>query len=469
VAANSLGEEKGPAKARGISPARIAAIAALAVIVIALAIVLFGGNGGHKYNLVFQNASQLVPDNQVLIGGTPVGSVESIGLTDDNLAEVSVEVEQELHEGTTATIRATGLAGVANHYVSISPGPNSNPPLNDGATLGIGSTTTAVDLDQFLNTFPNPVRRALGQFVRGNAAIYSGRGEDANRAFKYFGPALNRFHAFLGELNADQSLLTRFVVSSSKLSTAVAQRGDELSSAISNANTAFSAIASQNIAFDRTLRLLPPTFRQANTTFVNLRAALDDLDPLVETAKPATKDLAPFLAELGPVLSKAVPVFRNLRLGVAREGFANDSAELLAALPDVQQRSSRAFPHAEAAIAAFQPNLNFARAYTPDIFNGIGRLGEVTGYYDGNGHYARVRLSNLNIFNYESGSGVLKAIPPSKQYEVFGGSATVRRPCPGGVTQAAADGSSPFTEPPFAGAGVHPPSECNPADAPPGP
>jgi phospholipid/cholesterol/gamma-HCH transport system substrate-binding protein len=467
VAANSLGEEKGPAKARGITPARIAAIAALAVVVIALAIVLLSGNGGHKYNFVFQNASQLVPENQVLIGGQPVGSVESIGLTEDNLARVTVDVEQELHEGTTATIRATGLAGVANHYVSISPGPNSNPPLSDGATLGIGSTTTAVDLDQFLNTFPNPVRRALGQFVRGNAAIYSNRGEQANRAFKYFGPALNRFDAFLRELNADQNLFGRFVVSSSKLSTAVAQRGGELSSAVSNANTAFNAIASQNVALDRTLRLLPPTFRQANTTFVNLRAALDDLDPLIETAKPATKNLAPFLAELGPVLAKAVPVFKNLRLGVRREGFANDSAELLAALPDVQQRSSKAFPHAEAAIAAFQPNLDFARAYTPDIFNGFGKVGQATGYYDGNGHYARAQLV-LNLFKRNSGSGELEPITPSEQYEAFGPSVGIRRPCPGGGTQSAPDGSSPFTEPPFAGSGVSP-SQCNPADAPPGP
>jgi phospholipid/cholesterol/gamma-HCH transport system substrate-binding protein len=469
VAANTLGEEKGPAKARRFTLARIATIGALAAIVIALAIVILGGGGGHTYNLVFQNASQLVPENQVLIGGQPVGSVESITLTENDLAKVTVNVEQELHEGTTATIRATGLAGVANHYVSISPGPNSNPALAEGATLGIGSTTAAVDLDQFINTFPNPVRRALGQFVRGSAAIYSGRGEDANRTFKYFGPGLNRFDAVLRELNADQNLLTRFVVSSSELSTAVAQRSSQLSSAISHANTAFGAIASQNTAFDRSLRLLPPTFRQANTTFVNLRAALGDLEPLVETAKPATKNLAPFLAELGPVLSKAVPVFRNLRLSVAREGFANDSAELLAALPAVQQRSSRAFPHAEAAIAAFQPNLDFARAYTPDIFNGFGKLGQITGYYDGNGHYARVQFSNLNIFNYEGNGAELKAIPPSKQLEAFGSSAHVRRPCPGGSTQSAPDGSNPFTEPPFAGSGVHSPSECNSADAPPGP
>ena len=81
----------------------------------------------------YTRAGQLVPDNQVLIGGSPAGSVESIELSDDNLAEVHVEVDQELHEGTTATIRATSLSGVANHYVSISPGPNSSPALDEGA------------------------------------------------------------------------------------------------------------------------------------------------------------------------------------------------------------------------------------------------------------------------------------------------------------------------------------------------
>ena len=464
MAANSLGEEKSPAKARGVAPARIAAIVALAIVVIALASLLFGGSGGHTYKLVFQNAAQLVPDNQVLIGGQPVGSVESIDLTDDNLAEIEISIEQQLHQGTTAVIRATSLSGVANHYISVSPGPNSSPALEDNATLGLGETTTEVDLDQFLNTFPTPVRRALGQFIRGNADQFRDRGKEANQTFKYFGPALNRTSAFLGELNADQNLLERFVVSSSKLTTAVAQRGNELSSAIANANAAFGAIAGQNEALDQTLRLLPPFMRQANTTFVNLRAALDDLDPLVETAKPATKNLAPFLSELRPVLSKAVPVFKNFRLSVRRKGFANDTAEALGFLPAVQQRASKAFPHAEKGIEDFQPSLNFARAYTPDIFNGFGKLGQIAGYYDGNGHYARAQLA-LNLFERDEGSGVLEPIRPSEQYAPFGSSANARRPCPGGATQDAPDGSSPFTDPPFAGSGVSR-SDCDPGDSP---
>jgi phospholipid/cholesterol/gamma-HCH transport system substrate-binding protein len=437
-------------------------IAALAAAVIVLAIVLLSGSSGHKYTFVFQNAGQLVPDNQVLIGGSPAGTVESIGLTDDNLAEVKVEVEQELHEGTTAAIRATSLSGVANHYVSISPGPNSNPALEDGAELGLSSTTTPVDIDQFFNTFPPPVRRGLSDFIRGNASIYSGQGENANQSYKYFGTALNRASAFARELNADQNLLSRFVVSSAKLSTAVAGRGEQLSSAISNATTAFNAIADQTTAFDQTLRRLPPVMRQSNTTFVNLRAALDDIEPLINTAKPATKELAPFLEELRPVFQKLVPFTHNLRLVVSRPGKGNDARDLLATLPAVERLASRAFPHAEQSIEDFQPNLNFIRAYTPDLFNAISKLNAVSGYYDGNGHYVRVATADENVFRYNAGT--LEPIKRSQQFESFGSSAPVHRRCPGGATQPAPDGSNPWV-----GGGSVNSSECNPSDVPPGP
>jgi phospholipid/cholesterol/gamma-HCH transport system substrate-binding protein len=438
-------------------------IIALAAAVIVLAIIFFSGNGGHKYTLVFQNAGQLVPDNQVLIGGSPAGTVESIGLTDDNLAEIHIEVDQQLHEGTTATIRATSLSGVANHYVAISPAPNSNEPLEDGAELGLSSTTTPVDIDQFFNTFPPRVQKALSNFIRGNAAIYSGQGENGNQAYKYFGAALNRAGAFARELNADQRLLSRFIVSSARLTTAVAGRGEQLSSAIGNANTAFNAIASETEAFDQTLRRLPPVLRQSNTTFVNLRAALDDLEPLVDTARPATRELAPFLRELRPVFQKLVPFTRNLRLVVNRPGQANDARELLAVLPKVQNLTSRAFPHSEEAIEDFQPNLNFIRAYTPDFFNAIGKLGQVAGYYDGNGHYVRAVTAGQNLFRYDAATSELEPISKGQQYEPFGSTETRQR-CPGGATQPAPDGSNPWV-----GGDSVDSSECDPGDVPPGP
>ncbi|MBN9624385.1 MAG: hypothetical protein J0H06_15815, partial [Actinobacteria bacterium] len=292
MAAKPQGEEKRSAPSRGTTPARLAAIGALAAVVIVLAIVLFSGGGGHKYTFLFQNAG-----------------------------------------GTTAVIRATSLSGVANHYLSISPGPNSNPALEEGAELGLSSTTTPVDIDQLFNSFPSKVREGLQNFIKGNGQIYAGRGKEANESYKYFGVALNRTAHFASELNADEQLLSRFLASSAKLTTAVAGRGTQLSNAIGNATTAFDSINTQNAALDESLQEFPPVLRQANTTFVNLRAALDDVEPLINTAKPATKELAPFLAELRPVLSKFIPFTRNLGLALDRPGTHNDTQELLATIP----------------------------------------------------------------------------------------------------------------------------------------
>ncbi len=459
VAAEPQGEEKSSAPSRGTTPARIAAIGALAVVVIVLAIVLFTGGGGHKYTFLFQNAGQLVNDNQVLIGGSPVGTVSGIELSPNNLAEVNVEVEQELHQGTTAVIRSTSLSGVANHYLSVSPGPNSSPALEEGAVLGLGSTTTPVDIDQLFNSFPPKVREGLQNFIKGNGQIYAARGKDANESYKYFGTALDRATAFARELNSDERLLSRFLVSSSNLTSAIAGRGEALSSAISNATTAFRSIDSQNAALDTVLRELPPVLRQSNTTFVNLRAALDDVEPLVNTAKPATKNLAPFLAELRPVLSKFIPFTQNLTLALKRPGAHNDTTELLQTIPAVQRLASNAFPHAEAAIAAFQPQLNFARSYTPDLFNALGHLGAAAGAYDGNGKYVRASISGQNLFEYEGGK--LKPITRGEQFNGFTSTSTPHR-CPGGATQSAADNSNPYVNPPHGGSSVSP-SECDPS------
>ena len=75
---------------------------------------------------VFENAGQLVKGDVVRIGGTPAGTVKAVELTDDGRAQITVAVDDDyapLHDGTTATIRAQGLIGVANRYVDISPAP----------------------------------------------------------------------------------------------------------------------------------------------------------------------------------------------------------------------------------------------------------------------------------------------------------------------------------------------------------
>src|SRR5262245_14378635 len=180
---------------------RVAAIAAIAALVVLALLLIFGGDGGHRYRLVFQTGGQLVPDNQVMIGGHPVGSVDSIDLDDQAQAVVDITIDQQLHRGSTAVVRATSLAGIANRYVSISPGPNNEPALADGATLGPESTTAPVDVDQIFDAFGPRTRQGLGRFIRGQAAVFAGKGAEANESYKYLEPALSRTDALVRQIN----------------------------------------------------------------------------------------------------------------------------------------------------------------------------------------------------------------------------------------------------------------------------
>ena len=434
--------------------ARVLVAVALLAGAVAIGMILFGGGGGHQYKLLFETGGQLVRGNEVLVGGQAIGTVDDLTLTDEGLAEVQITVDQELHEGTTAVVRSTSLSGIANRYVSVSPGPNGEgTELPDGATLTTGDTTAPVDLDQLFNTLDDETRASLQKVIQGSATLYAGNTEEARAAYKYFAPALQSTQRLLAELNRDSRTLSEFLVSGADVLGAVAERRDDLSALTSNANEALGAIAVENVSLDRSLAALPPALRQANTTFVNLRAALDDLDSLVATAKPATEDLAPFLRDLRPVVERAVPVVSDLRIAVAKPGPDNDLTDVLRLAPRVEELANIASDRGIDAINESEPNIELFRSYSPDLMAAIAKLGQVTAFYDGNGHYARVLPAGLGTFSYNAATEELEPIfdDPAAQTDFYTTTpgafdAAGFERCPGAGSQAPADGSAPFLD-----------------------
>ncbi len=307
-----------------MSLSRALATLALVLSVAILAWLLFlRGSAGHEYTFVFENAGQLVRDNDVQVGGRRVGSITDIELTDDNQAAVTVKVEEPfapLREGTEATVRLTSLSGIANRYIALAMGPGDAPELDDGAVLGTNSTTSVVDLDQIFNTLDAQTRGSLQDVIKGFATQYEGKEAQAGEAAEYFNPLLSTSRRLVGQLTEDEAALTRFIVDTGRLSSTLAGRRNELAALVGNTNATAQAIGSENVVLSESLAVLPSTLRRANTTFVNLRATLDDLDVLVAASKPATKDLAPFLKDLRPLLEEARPTIHDLDVLIRRPG-----------------------------------------------------------------------------------------------------------------------------------------------------
>lgn len=451
---------------------RVAAIGVLAVAAILVATVVLGGGSTHQYTLVFQTAGQLVDDNSVEVGGRRVGSVKKIELTDDNRAAITVEVKEPyapLHEGSTAVVRSASLSGVANRYVALSPGPDSEPELDDGAQITEDSTTSIVDLDQLFNTLDEPTRDGLTKVIQGFGDWYAGRGEDGNASAKYFAPSLVATKEFVKQLAADEDAIKGLVRNTSKVVTALGEKGPQLTDLVSNTNTGLGAIAAENQSLAQALDLLPQTLRRGSTTFVNLRAALDDLTLLVDASKPATKNLAPFLDDLAGLLRDAEPTVVQLKNLINTPGAHNDFTDLMEDAPALASAAEPGFKNSVAALNKSIPVLSFIRPYAPELMSWLRDFGQGAANYDANGHYARIAPA-FNAFKYDTGTNEYVPVPDSQRVAgvpgggvpgFTSGKQLITR-CPGSATQPPTDGSAPYRD-------VSGNLDCDPRIVPPGP
>jgi phospholipid/cholesterol/gamma-HCH transport system substrate-binding protein len=424
--------------------------------------------GGHEYRLVFQNAGQLVTGDSVQVGGQSVGSVKDIELTNDNLAAVTISVDSSvapLHEGSSAVIRAASLSGVANRYVSLTPGPNYRPKLADGATITADNTTSIVDLDQLFNTLDPQTRKALRQVLEGSATQYTGRERLANLTAYYLNPAVVSTTQLTEEIEVDNQAFVDFLVNAGDLMSTIASRRAELTSLVGNTGRTARAIANQNVSFSQALAVLPDALRQGNTTFVDLRSTLDTLDRLVAVSKPATRDLAPFLSSLRPVVTQARPVFGDLAAIAFQSGPGNDLTDNLRALPALARLARGVFPRAEATLRQSQPVVEFIRPYTPDLVGFLRDFGQGASPYDANGHYARVSpVFDAFSFTDDALGGMLLPKAPALRGESPFLSLSNLRRCPGAAAPAPADGSAPFVD-----SGPLSNPDCDPSQRPPTP
>jgi phospholipid/cholesterol/gamma-HCH transport system substrate-binding protein len=213
--------------------------------------------------------------------------------------------------------------------------------------------------------------------------------------------------------------------------------------------------------------------RNFNTTAVNLRAALDDLDPLVEASKPAARALPPFTQALRGFAIDAVPTVRRLDATVSRPGQGNDLIELTALQPRLARiavgpvrRNGKlrpgAFPQSRDSLVRSLPQVAFFRPYlTTEALSGWFDDFGHSGISDANGGMGRISTT-FNFFTFAGGiPNIFGAplLPQEAEQEGFETNKLQR--CPGANERDPGDGSTPFTD--------NGNLDCDPSQVPTGP
>ncbi|MCW2994281.1 MAG: hypothetical protein JWQ18_1776 [Conexibacter sp.] len=445
------------------APRRLA-LAALLLVAVALAWVLLRGKS-HEYRLVFPSAGQLVKGDVVRIGGTAAGTVKSVGLSDDDQAQVDIAIKDSygrLHEGTTATIRAEGLTGVASRYVDLSPASQTRPVLDDDALIHGDKTTSIVEIDQLFNTLDVKTRTGLRGLIKGSADWYDGKESAANRSSQQIPKALAELDAVAGEITSDSATFEQFLTQTSAALSSIADHRDQLTGLVSNTRQTAAALASNTTSLSDALHEVPTALDRGSDAFVSLRPAIGDLRKLTDATGKDTKQLAPFLDQLTPVLKESDPAFAKLRQMFAQPGQANDLLDALRDLPAIGKASDRAFPSGEKALKSSSKIFAFGRPYVPDLTGWIRGLDGAAATYDANGHYIRaLPVFNAYTFSDDADGGHLTPRPAAERGSNPALTNNNLNRCPGTATQAPTDLSAPFVDD---GALAAP--DCNAAETP---
>ena len=454
----------------------VAVVALVAAIAIALIVFLLSREDPYKIQAKFVTASQLVEGNEVRVSGVKVGDVKKIELTNDTRALVTFTVSDKyapLRRGSRAVVRVQSFSGIANRYIDLQLGDARGGNIKEGETIPTMDTESSVDVDQFFNIFTPDTRRDTQRTIKLFSEFNAGKADEAQAAARYLSPALAASSALFDELSANATQLERFIVETAGLTGSLAERDDDLAGLISNLSTTMNALSSQRTELGDAIGLLPQFLRRGNTTFVNLRAALDDVDPLVAESKPVVKKLRPLFDELRPFARRAVPTVRDLSRTIRQPGPRNDLVELLRAQPAIDrianqsaQRNGKqrdgAFPETRRAVEGATPQLAFWKPYSPELVGWFDDF-SASGLYDALGSFSRSGLT-LSAFSATpaTGGGIVP-VPPELRDEALSANAITGRNnrCPGSLERKAPDDTNPYRPTPD--------FNCDPTQVPIGP
>ena len=435
---------------------RVAAVGSLVAAIVIVTVILMSGGSSYSLRANFVDAGGLVTGDQVLLGPAIVGTVNSITLTPNSLAQVSMSLDSNaspMPQGTVARVYENSLSGIAGKYVVLEPGAKSNPPIPSGGLIPLQNTRSFVSLDQLFDTLDPLTRAGLRNYIQGNAASIQGRAIAANRTIQYFAPALASTSDVTHELTLDEPTFDSLVVQGAKAMQLLASRSQELTQLVSNTATTTGAIARQAQSLEQALQLFPNALNRQTSTFKGLNSTLDALTPLVQVSKVGIRRLTPFATLLRQLVNASIPTIGSLDALIRNPNGTGDLTTLLRSTPALERTGSSAFKHLIEQMNQSQQQLDYLREYAPDVVAALTNIGQTDAYYDANGHYARTQpvfdAFAINGFNQ------LTTKPPSARYD---GLEIVHGRCPGSALQPTPDGSAPWAVP-----------GCTPSATPPGP
>jgi ABC-type transporter Mla subunit MlaD len=323
-------------------------VGAVTVLVAIVAIFLsYNANQGLPFVPVYRvsvdipNAGRVIESNEVRIGGSRVGVVESLSpmadAGEDAVARVTLKLNksaQPIPQDSIFHVRYLSTFGLK--YVEIVRG--TGPPApegfvfdgsDDGETCELpvklagfseripasarnGCFQDQSEFDDLVNGIDAQARADTREVLTELGSGVAGRGTGLNAAIAVVPDLLEDIGPIARTLSARSTQLARFVRALERTATATAPVSEELAQGFANAAVALEAISRDPAALQGTITNAVPLLSEGPARLARARALLADTAELARRLGPGARDLAPTLPILNDALAVGTPVLRDL-------------------------------------------------------------------------------------------------------------------------------------------------------------
>jgi phospholipid/cholesterol/gamma-HCH transport system substrate-binding protein len=241
-----------------------------------------------------------------------------------------------VYENGTAMIRPR--TGLQDMTIDLNPGSAPAPKLGGDVVLPLSHTEPEVNIDEVFSLLDTDTRSWLQTLLSAGGDALKNRGAALRTVLKASAPTLAETREVSAAVAARRHELKRAIGNLRLLTDAIAQQQQSLGQFVDAGAATFSTLGSQDRAIEASLRDLPPTLQQADSTLGALRPFALAAAPAFRSLRPATRRLPSTLHALDPLFVQGTPSLNALaRVSVS-------SRPLVSALPSTLGNLSAATP-----------------------------------------------------------------------------------------------------------------------------
>jgi phospholipid/cholesterol/gamma-HCH transport system substrate-binding protein len=263
----------------------------------------------------------VVPQNDVVVGGVPVGKVTSVKIAPDDGSTAGATVVMQidrgmipLHRGTRATIRPKGVLG--NMFVELSP-VSSGAVIPSGGALPLEDTATPVDLDQVMDLFDPQTRQRIQTLTREGGAGLNGEGADLNLFLSQLPAITNDTAAATGKIAERDQQLSALNVEFDRIAAMIVAEDQAFRRDLANGATLLDTMAAHQQRLRDEILFASLVFAELEGGLkgheADLNKLLKEMPSLLDQLRATSNSSSTSLSIIGPCMNDIINALAEMR------------------------------------------------------------------------------------------------------------------------------------------------------------